>query len=41
MKVAVTGASGLIGSALVPALRDAGLPEHSVCLLESSVHAAG
>jgi len=34
-------ARSIMDLALVPALRDAGLPEHSVCLLESSEHAAG
>jgi len=37
MKVAVTGASGLIGSALVPALRDAG---HDVVTLVRRAPAA-
>jgi glutamate-5-semialdehyde dehydrogenase len=34
-------ARSIMELALVPALREAGLPEHAVCLLESSEHAAG
>jgi glutamate-5-semialdehyde dehydrogenase len=34
-------ARSIMDLALVPALREAGLPEHAVCLLESSEHAAG
>jgi glutamate-5-semialdehyde dehydrogenase len=34
-------ARSIMDWALLPALREAGLPEHSVCLLESSEHAAG
>jgi glutamate-5-semialdehyde dehydrogenase len=33
-------ARSIMELALVPALREAGLPEHAVCLLESSEHAA-
>lgn len=34
-------ARSIMDTALVPALREAALPEYSVCLLESSEHAAG